>query len=1119
MLFADIVGFTSLSESLDPEQVKNLVDRCFARLADDITAFGGRVDKVVGDGIVALFGAPVAHEDDAERAVRAALRMQESVSQFDEEPSAEIRMRIGINTGEVLVGGLVAGDDYTAMGDVVNIASRLQAAAEPGTVLVGPETHTETSAVMRYGPEGHAHVRGRDTPVPTWRAIEPTGRPGERHDDMPTPLVGRDPEMALLRRATATAFRRQRAHLLLLQGQTGVGKSRLAAEIADLARIENDARVLTGRCLPYGEANIWWPIAEVIRDLIGLDADDGSDRARSSVEQAVTELFRTDDDRVGPMVEGVLRMLGHSSRLDELETARADEESARAVRALLYRLAGRRPLLVSLADLHWADDAVLRFVDDTLNRLGRRPFVVLATGRSDLSDRWTYRPGRYNAVSVMLEQLDDESAELLLDDLLGPDADPDLRRAVLDRAGGNPLFLHEMAQMVLDGADGADDVVVPSNIWSVIGARLDALDDGTHALLEDAASLGLRGTVPALERMAFEVRGEDDIHGALARLGTDGLLQLTDRRWAFRSSLVRDVAYSRMTKTERAWRHAGIGAAIEALTGKLPDTIAYHYRTAAALDRELGGVADLPPGLADRALEWTLRAVRAMSGADANERIRTLYSEALDLLDDDDPRRATLLLERARGELTELRLGEARRDIALAAPLIEKGADLRLDVALALVESELAQWDSDFDRALERSEDALKLVDELDDPTLSGEALRRCGMVQLFLGRESAAESLISSAYDAYEAGRDPRGMAWARQNLAWISFIRGRLVEAEERLGQATLAFEDLGDIAGIAWSRGLLAYVRIYEGRFAEADELATRSLLDAQERGDRWGEGMMVVALGTTALWTGRIDEAVERGHAAMTLFKDGNDPLGTIQSTALLGRALARSGRVAEGLQLIRDARVGGPDEHGTAELLHTAGMAASATVGDVAEGRRFGAGNGHAIVDPGILGHSDQAVAGALNSLQDGDLESAVEILGRLPGVDDPSGSTWAWAVSALTAAAADTDPGPFVEAVARSIRATYADRVLARLADACWRASTGDEVATRAALEQAETAIPPGGDRIHPFITATARAACLQKLGTDDADDACAHADALAAAMGIDRTGWRTAFATVLRNP
>jgi tetratricopeptide (TPR) repeat protein len=358
--------------------------------------------------------------------------------------------------------------------------------------------------------------------------------------------------------------------------------------------------------------------------------------------------------------------------------------------------------------------------------------------------------------------------------------------------------------------------------------------------------------------------------------------------------------------------------------------------------------------------------------------------------------------------------------------------------------------------------------------------------------------------------------MAWARQNLAWISFMLGRLLEAEQRLGEAINAFEDLGDFAGIAWSRGLLAYVRIYEGRFAEASELAERTLLDAQERGDIWGEAMMTVALGTVALWTGRVDEAIDQGEIALALFTDGTDPQGIVQATAVLGRAMARSGRVNDGLRLLRDAYAGDADDDSATELLCTAGMAASATVGDVAEGRRFGPGPGPGVVDPTVLGQSDRVVASALISLQQGDLESAIETLHRLPGVEDPAGSTWAWAVSALTAAAHDTDPGSFISAIVGSSRATYADRVLAHLADACWRAASGDESAVRAALSQADMAIPSGGDRIHPFIAASARAACLGALGSGDAADALAVADTLAAELGIDPTGWHTAFATVL---
>src|SRR5690349_20167517 len=227
VLFADLVGFTSLSETADPEAIKNLVDECFERLVAEIDSFGGKVDKIVGDAIVALFGAPVAHEDDAERAVRAALRMHETLALHATESGVDVRMRIGVNTGEVLVGALRAGGDYTAMGDVVNTASRLQTASEPGQVLVGPATHAATRETIAYDHLGPLQARGRDEPVEAYAAIEAPAPPGYRPNRLRTPLVGRDTELALLRHAIQAAVERERAQLVLLVGEAGVGKSRL----------------------------------------------------------------------------------------------------------------------------------------------------------------------------------------------------------------------------------------------------------------------------------------------------------------------------------------------------------------------------------------------------------------------------------------------------------------------------------------------------------------------------------------------------------------------------------------------------------------------------------------------------------------------------------------------------------------------------------------------------------------------------------------------------------------------------------------------------------------------------------------------------------------------------
>lgn len=255
VLFADLVGFTTLSERLDPERVKNLVDGCFDQLAAEVTAFGGQVDKIVGDAMVALFGAPVAHEDDAERAVRAALRMQATLATGSHDLGEALQIRIGINTGEVLVGAMRAAGSITAMGDVVNTASRLQSAARPGEVLVGRSTHGATDQAIAYESHGLVDAKGLEKPVETWRAVAPISTPGFRARRLDVPLVGRDHEIGLLRHAVGSSIDNDRALLVLLVGDVGMGKSRLADEAADWARSIHGAMIREGRC-QIGRAHV-----------------------------------------------------------------------------------------------------------------------------------------------------------------------------------------------------------------------------------------------------------------------------------------------------------------------------------------------------------------------------------------------------------------------------------------------------------------------------------------------------------------------------------------------------------------------------------------------------------------------------------------------------------------------------------------------------------------------------------------------------------------------------------------------------------------------------------------------------------------------------------------------
>ena len=350
VLFADLVGFTTLAEHRDPETVKRLIDSCFQLLVDDITSFGGRVDKILGDGILALFGAPVAHEDDAERAVRAAMRMQTTLAHFvgtsGLSGSAGIRMRVGINTGEVLVGTL-AGTEYTAMGDVVNTASRLQSAAPPGGILVGHTTYALTSQTIRFEPAGELDARGRDQSVKTWLAVEATAPPGSRsRRGRNGPLVGRQPELAMGRAALDLVTIANRSVLLAISGENGVGKSRLADELIDYLHNSVDAAVLEGACVPYGEANVWFPIANALCRYLDLDPTQPVEQIREVARQRATVLLSTADDaEVERMVDVFAHLLGHPSSIDKLEApaARGIDTPRRHPRdrASLARTAGR----------------------------------------------------------------------------------------------------------------------------------------------------------------------------------------------------------------------------------------------------------------------------------------------------------------------------------------------------------------------------------------------------------------------------------------------------------------------------------------------------------------------------------------------------------------------------------------------------------------------------------------------------------------------------------------------------------------------------------------------------------------------------------------------------------
>ncbi|HEY2330667.1 MAG TPA: adenylate/guanylate cyclase domain-containing protein, partial [Acidimicrobiales bacterium] len=644
VLFADIVGFTGLAETLDPEQVKHLVDRCFERLAADVTSFGGHVDKVVGDGLLALFGAPVAHEDDAERAVRAALRMQESIDELATELATNLRMRIGVNTGEVLVGSLRAGGDYTAMGDVVNSASRLQTQASPGQVVVGPETRAATEGTFRYEPLGEVFARGRGATIEAWEAVEALVGPGNRPRDLGIPLIGRDAELNLLTSALRSAVEHRRPALLLISGEAGVGKSRLATEVIRAAVNEIGMRQLIGRNLPYGPTTVWWSVAEMLRSACEI-TDDDAGGARAKCIRAVAAAISTapDDPETLRVVDGLLYLMGVESRLTDVDPSRAREEAVTAARSFLHGMAANQPLLLVFGDSQWADDHILNLVERLLDGVGRIPLVVLVTGRPELTERWRPKFEGANQVEVTLDPLGEAAAAELLMAILGRDPGPALRRVMLDRAGGNALFLEEMAALLKEGGElpPLSFGSLPANLRGLVAARLDALPADERAVLDDLAVLGRRGSTAALVALGASRTDAASVQRSVRDLAARDLVEIEGETCGFVSDLIREVTYNTLARSERAKRHVLLASWLEDESARRDrvdeflEEIAYHWSAAAQLAADLGDLDGVPENVREIALVGLQRAAERADDREMYQAAKRLFGRMVELLGTD----------------------------------------------------------------------------------------------------------------------------------------------------------------------------------------------------------------------------------------------------------------------------------------------------------------------------------------------------------------------------------------------------------------------------------------------------------------------------------------------------
>jgi len=542
VVFCDVTGSTALGESTDPEALRALLARYFERMKGIVESHGGSVEKFIGDAVMAVFGVPAVHEDDALRACRAAVEMREAL------PELGVSGRIGVNTGEVVTGT----EERLATGDAVNVAARLEQAARPGEVLIGAPTRALVGTTVEVEPVASLELKGKAKPVPAYRLLAVRGAQERR---FATPMVGRENELARLRNVFAQAVHDRSCQLFTILGSAGVGKSRLVAEFLG----SGDARVVRGRCLSYGEGITYWPVVEILKQLDTLPEREAARPLRS--------------------------LLGES---DEPASA---EEIAWGFRKLLEQEAQAKPFVCVFDDVHWAEETLLDLVEHVADLSRDAPLLLLCMARPELLElRPSWGGGKWNATTVLLEPLDAAETEQLLAELGG--VSDQLRQRIVQVAEGNPLFLEEMLALVRDSAGGA--VEVPPTIQALLAARLDQLDPAERSVLERGSIEGRvfhRGAVAAL------TDGDGGVDQRLVSLVRKELVrpdraQLPgDDAYRFRHLLIRDAAYDALPKATRADLHRRFAAWLEQYGEslvELDEILAYHYDQAIRYQEELG---------------------------------------------------------------------------------------------------------------------------------------------------------------------------------------------------------------------------------------------------------------------------------------------------------------------------------------------------------------------------------------------------------------------------------------------------------------------------------------------------------------------------------------------------
>jgi predicted ATPase/class 3 adenylate cyclase len=799
VLFADLVGFTPLSESRDPEEVRELLSRYFDTCRRLIGIYGGTVEKFIGDAVMAVWGTPTAQEDDAERAVRTALDLVTAVAALGEVVGApELTLRAGVLTGEAAINLAAEGEGMVA-GDLVNTAARVQATAAPGTVLVGDATRRATAAAIAYEPAGEHELKGKTEPISLFRALRVTAaRGGARSSsELEPPFVGRARELRLVKEHFHGSAEERKAHLVSVVGIAGIGKSRLAWEFEKyLDGVAGEVLWHRGRCLAYGDGVAYWALAEMVRMRALIAEEDGPDDALAKLRAMLEQ--HVDDPAERTWLEP---RLGHLLGL--AEHASGDRQDLfSAWRLFFERLAERSPITLVFEDLQWADSALLDFVDHLLEWTHAQPIFVLALARPELAER---RPsfggaGR-NATTLSLEPLAAAAMEELLDGFV-PGLPDDLRARILDRAEGVPLYAVETVRMLLDrGLLARDDntyrptgpieaLEVPETLHALVAARLDGLAPEERRILQDAAVLGKSFTKGGLA--ALSGLSEAELEPLLASVVRKEVLSVqADPRspergqYAFLQDLLRQIAYETLARADRKARHL---AAAEYLTNsagqaeqETVEVVAAHYLDA----YEAAPDADDAEILRAKAAEQLTRAGERAASLAATEEAQRYFEKAAALADD-DLMRARLLEQAGIAAFdgasfpASVELFDSAIDFYNATGSTHAGARVTARLGLAM-------WRrGDLRGGADRLVQALDvLADDEPDVEIAG-LVEMLARLAFFLGDHGLARTRVERALEIAEALPAPEVLADALNTKSLLLASNGRYEEATALLQRA---------------------------------------------------------------------------------------------------------------------------------------------------------------------------------------------------------------------------------------------------------------------------------------------------------------------------------------------